>query len=310
MPRSLKTRNGAFFVVREGNSDSSGAMEPIENDVTPSTCESRLQTQVEIYTGDCVLEMSRLSSKYVDVVVTSPPYNRGVAYRSYRDDLEREEYLAWTEEWAAGIGRVLGEDGSFFLNLGAGGDDPLLTHEMILRVAKTGFRLQNTIHWIKAISIDRPDGSVSSRGHFKPINSRRRLNDCHEYVFHLTKSGAVPLDRKAVGVPYADKSNIARWAHCEGEDLRCRGNTWFVPYRTIRSRDKQRPHPATFPVELAERCLRLHGKARPVVMDPFLGIGSAAEAAVRVGAKHFIGFEIDAEYAAFARARISAMAEM
>lgn len=274
-----------------------------------SACEPRCRMRTEIFTEDCVQGMLRLPAGCVDVVVTSPPYNCGIAYRSYSDDLERGEYLAWTEEWVLGVKRVLREEGSLFLNLGECGEDPLLAHEMILRVSKLGFHLQNTIHWIKSISLDQPDGSVISRGHFKPINSRRKLNSCHEYVFHLTKTGAVPLDRKAVGVPYADKSNIARWGHTEGEDRRCRGNTWFVPYRTIRSRDRQRPHPATFPVELAERCVRLHGRPRPVVMDPFLGIGSAGEAAVRVGAVRFIGFEIDIEYADLARARILAAEE-
>jgi len=63
-----------------------------------------------------------------------------------------------------------------------------------------------------------------SVGHFKPINSKRFLNDCHEFVFHFTKSGKAPVDRLAVGVPYADKSNISRWFHTEGKDKRCSGN--------------------------------------------------------------------------------------
>ena len=96
------------------------------------------------------------------------------------------------------------------------------------------FVLQNTIHWIKAITIQDDEGKPVSRGHFKPINSPRYLNDCHEYVFHLTPSGKTPLDRLALGVPYADKSNIARWEHTGGGDLRCRGNTGLS--RTRRSR--------------------------------------------------------------------------
>ena len=55
-----------------------------------------------------------------------------------------------------------------------------------------------------------------SFGHFKPINSPRFLNDCHEYVFHFTKSGRVELNRLALGVPYQDKSNIGRWSHTRG----------------------------------------------------------------------------------------------
>lgn len=158
---------------------------------------------------------------------------------------------------------------------------------------------------MKSISLELEDGSTFSKGHFKPINSRCYLNDCHEYVFHFTKSRKVAIDRLAVGVPYADKSNIARWRHTGGSDRRCGGNIWFVPYRTIRNRAGQRPHPATFPVELAERCILLHGKSNAIVMDPFLGLGASAEAARRQQAAHFIGFEIDPEYAAFAKKRVA-----
>ncbi len=95
-------------------------------------------------------------------------------------------------------------------------------------------------------------------GHYKPINSARFVNDCHEFVFHFTPDGRTPLDRRAIGVRYQDESNIARW-QTGGTNRRCRGNTWFIPYETIQSRDKDRPHPATFPPRLADYCLRLHG---------------------------------------------------
>src|SRR5438105_3554265 len=119
-------------------------------------------------------------------------------------------------------------------------------------------------------------------------------------VFLITKSGCVELNRVALGVPYQDKSNIARWSHSRGKDLRCRGNTWFVPYETIQSREKERPHPATFPVQLAEWCIKLHGPAGAgrieTMLDPFLGIGNSAVAAQLYPVKRFIGFEIDETY--------------
>ena len=154
--------------------------------------------------------------------------------------------------------------------------------------------------------VKRSTGGLATFGHFKPINSPRFLNDCHEYVFHFTKSGRVELNRLALGVPYQDKSNIARWSHTRGKDLRCRGNTWFVPYETIQSREKERPHPATFPVQLAEWCIKLHGASRVrSMLDPFLGIGNSAVAAQRCGVKRFIGFEIDDAYLAEAKRRIA-----
>ena len=273
--------------------------------------------------------MSRLPDESVDLVVTSPPYNLGICYGKYSDTQDRQSYLQWCGEWATQIRRVLKPDGSFFLNIGSAPSNPMLPHEIVMNLRGL-FVLQNTIHWIKSIAIEefcshRPvlgqagfalqaghrSVATNSRsfGHFKPINSKRFLNDCHEYVFHFTKSGCVELNRLALGVPYQDKSNIARWSHSRGKDLRCRGNTWFVPYETIQSREKERPHPATFPVQLAEWCIKLHGPAGAgrieTMLDPFLGIGNSAVAAQLYPVKRFIGFEIDETYLAEAKRRIA-----
>jgi site-specific DNA-methyltransferase (adenine-specific) len=121
------------------------------------------------------------------------------------------------------------------------------------------------------------------------------LNDCHEFIFHFTPAGRTRLDRRSIGVKYQDKSNIGRWRQASS-DLRCRGNTWFIPYETIQSRDRDRPHPATFPSRLPESCIRLHGLSRAgLVVDPFLGLGSTAVACARLGV-NFLGIEMDEHY--------------
>ena len=243
--------------------------------------------------------MASLPEAGVDLVVTSPPYNLGVRYRKYSDRLDRQSYLNWCATWAAGIRRILKPTGSFFLNIGSAPSNPMLPHEIVFQLRDL-FVLQNTIHWIKSIAIDN-----RTFGHFKPISSKRFLNDCHEYIFHFTKTGRVEIDRLALGVPYQDKSNIARWSHTCGRDSRCRGNTWFIPYQTIQSRAKERPHPATFPVQLAEWCIKLHGVSRiRTMLDPFLGIGNSAIAAQKCGVKKFIGFDIDNTYLAVAKRRL------
>jgi site-specific DNA-methyltransferase (adenine-specific) len=255
-----------------------------------------------IHNTDCVSGMKRfLEDGSVDVVVTSPPYNLGTGYRAYDDSIPRSNYLDWMDGWADVVYDVLDEKGSLFLNIGAKPSDPTVPFEVLARM-QNRFRLQNVIHWVKSISIAKDDvgdhpnitGNIGV-GHFKPINSPRFLNDCHEYIFHLTKDRDVKLDRLAIGVEYQDKSNVKRWKSA-GADRRCRGNTWFVPYKTIRSRDKQRPHPATFPMRIPEMCIQLHGvDSTSLVVDPFLGIGSTALACISLGID-FVGFEIDSDY--------------
>ena len=259
---------------------------------------------VTLYRQDCRIGMrSRLDPGSVGVVVTSPPYNLGVRYRSYDDARPRREYLRWIGSVARSVDRVLNERGSFFLNVGGPPKDPWLPWDVAREVGRT-FRLQNVIHWVKSIVIDRASAGKSARltkdlalGHYKPVGSGRFLHGAHEYVFHFSRSGDVALDRLAIGVRYQDQSNVTRWAR-SASDLRCRGNTWFLPYSTIQRRATDRPHPASFPPELPEQCLKLHGVARVgLAVDPFLGIGSSAIAAARLGVP-FVGFEIDDEYLA------------
>jgi site-specific DNA-methyltransferase (adenine-specific) len=254
--------------------------------------------KAHLHCDDCVQGIPlRVERGSVDVCVTSPPYNNGTRYNTYNDALSSEQYLEWTLAWTRVVREALRDDGSLFLNLG--GSRSLLPHEVICAIVQQKiFVLQNTILWVKSIAVpdDTNGGGMIQRGHYKPINSRRFLHDCHEYVFHLTKRGDVTLDRLALGVPYADKSNIARWDHTGGADLHCPGNTWYLPYKTISNRAKDRPHPATFPVELASNCIKLHGRRDSVVLDPFLGIGHCAIAAAQCRAKAFIGFELDPEY--------------
>jgi site-specific DNA-methyltransferase (adenine-specific) len=258
--------------------------------------------------GDCLTVLPTLPESSIDLVVTSPPYNLGINYKSFKDTAPREEFLSWCRQWAVELKRVMTGDASFFLNVGAAPANPLMPHQLILALtdgANPLFTLQNTFHWIKSITIETRSHEQISAGHFKPINSKRFVNDCHEYVFHLTKTGATELDRRAAGVPYQDKSNIARWGHTGGADLRCRGNNWFIPYETINSRDKDRPHPATFPVALVEQCIRLHGKGPATrLLDPFLGIGTSAIAAHRQHIVDFTGIELDAHYLETARERL------
>src|SRR6185437_9118017 len=100
----------------------------------------------------------------------------------------------------------------------------------------------------------------------------------------------VPIDRLAIGVPFKDKSNIARRGHAQ--DKRCAGNVWYIPYETVKSKAQKFNRPAGFPVELPERCIRLTGRDKGVVLDPFLGTGTTLVAAERLGWEG-IGIDID-----------------
>jgi len=251
-----------------------------------------------IYIGDCLKHLANLADDSVDVIVTSPPYNLGIAYRSYNDNLPRNSYLSWLNDVGIQLFRVLKTNGSFFLNAGSTNVDPWLVFD-IGNVFRKHFILQNNIIWIKSISIN--DDTI---GHFKPINSKRFLNQNHETIFHFTKTGKVDIDRLAIGVPYKDKTNIKRRGHLQ--DKRCSGNVWYIPYETIQNKTEKFNHPAGFPLELPKKCIKLHGIENSIVLDPFMGTGTTLVAAHQLG--HMgIGIELDPDYVQTAINRLNAI---
>lgn len=259
-----------------------------------------------IYHMDCLDGLLKLHDASIDVIVTSPPYNIGKPYRSYNDARPRDEYLHWMETIAMNSVHKLKDDGSFFLNVGGRPTEPWIASDIANRFRKH-YVLQNTIHWIKSIAIPKADvGNYRTItddiavGHYQPVNSPRYMSNCHEYIFHFTKTGNVSLHQLAVGVRYQDKTNIGRWKKAQ-KDLRGRGNTWFIPYETIQN---ARAHPTTFPVKLPEMCIKLHGFTNnTLVLDPFMGTGTTAVACQKLNVD-FIGFEVDAAYVALAESRL------
>jgi site-specific DNA-methyltransferase (adenine-specific) len=256
-----------------------------------------------IYCMDCIQGLSQLQNESVDIIITSPPYNIGKKYLTYNDVKPRNEYLDWLENVAFASKPVLKQNGSFFLNVGGKPTDPWVAFDIANRF-RNHFVLQNTIHWIKSIAIPKNDVGAYSAinddiavGHYQPVNSTRYLSNCHEYIFHFTKTGDVRLNHLAIGVKYQDKTNIGRWKKAS-QDLRGRGNTWFIPYKTIQN---ARVHPTIFPVQLPEMCLKLHGfHDTTIVLDPFMGTGSTALACQHLNIS-YIGFEIDTTYVQIAR---------
>jgi site-specific DNA-methyltransferase (adenine-specific) len=247
--------------------------------------------------GDCLEVLPTLQAGAYDVIVTSPPYNLDLGYATYADTRTEQDYLDWMVRVCTELRRVLAPDGSFFLNISGANSRPWLPFELIVRLRPL-FVLQNHITWIKSIVTP-----ADSTGHYKPIGGKRFLNHNHEHIFHLTLDGNVQLDRLAIGVPFKDKSNIARRNHAR--DLRCRGNTWFIPYRTVQAKAGKFNHPGTFPVDLPRWCIRLHGKPAAAVLDPFMGTGTTLVAAALENTPA-TGIDLDQAYVATAAARLAA----
>lgn len=229
-----------------------------------------------------------LDDKSYDAVVTSPPYNIGVDYDSSTDS--REDYVEWSLQWIREAVRVARK--GLMLNIGAKVSSQNQLYRLLGAVASE-FVIQQTWIWNKSIHV-----AGKTYGHFKPVNSDRYCNNTHELVLLINRDGRAVLDKLAVGVPFEDKSNIARFAGNGGRDLRDRGSTWFLPYET---RVEKLPHPATFPEGLAEMMIRVVG-ARSVV-DPFVGSGTTVAVARRLGLE-YAAADLSPEYVRMTEKRL------
>lgn len=219
----------------------------------------------EIHHENCLDQLKKMEDASVDLVVTSPPYK----------DIDGFSY-PMIGEILSELYRVQKMDSLFFLNFGHLAEDKMRPFKVCDLATIVGYKLNDTITWVK--------------NHYKPIQGKRRLNNLTEFIFMLYKGDMPLLNRLAVGIPYADKSNAKRFS--KGLDLKCGGNVWYIDYETITSRDEKLHHDR-FPVELPEKCIKLCGYDVQVVLDPFCGSGTTGVAATKQG-KDFIGIDMNA----------------
>lgn len=247
---------------------------------------------VTLIEGDCLEKLKEMPENSVDIVVTSPPYNIGINYADYTDDKEDDAFLEWMSSISRELARIVKKGGHAFVNVGYTNKKPWISHD-VAQQFRRDWVLQNRFVWVKSISIEN-----KTTGNFKPINSPRYVSLTNEDVYHFTHDGTVAIVRKAIGVPFMHKGNMERFGHVE--DLRCRGNTWFVPFTPINDAGKRGGgHPATFPLELPLMCIRLTGITDGVVMDPFVGSGTVMQAARKCGMRG-VGIDISPTYLAHA----------
>jgi site-specific DNA-methyltransferase (adenine-specific) len=203
----------------------------------------------------------------IDCLITSPPYK------------DRDGY---SNELMARLGLIMNScmnpGARAFVNFGQLREDFGRVFEVPLEIKQGDLRIGQTIIWIKSISIDGP-----CIGHMQPINSSRTLNYAWEFIYTFYRDPEPDIDRLSIGVPFADKSNLTRGGRGTNGDIRCAGDTWFIPYKTT-GRTTKKKHRYEFPEELVERCIKLSNlKPNSIIMDPFSGSGTVASVAKRLG---------------------------
>ena len=229
-------------------------------------------------------KMKHLPDNSVHLMVTSPPYNVG---KDYDRDLDLAAYKALLEEVMAETYRVLVAGGRACVNIANVGRSPYIPlHAYIVEIAQQcGFFMRGEIIWDKGASA----GASCAWGSWRSA-SNPTLRDVHEYILIFCKHTFKrhPIQQNTIG---------------RDSFMECTKSIWR--FNTVSA--KRVGHPAPFPVELPARLIHLYTYVGDIVLDPFMGAGSTAVAARQAG-RHFVGYEIDADYVRLANSRLGLVA--
>ena len=225
-------------------------------------------------------DMSELEDESIDVIITSPPYNRGKAYTSdndeiHDDQMEEGEYLSFLTKIWKECYRVAKKSAVFFLNIGDSASDQGKSEKVAISAANASWTRIQDIVWVK---------SFLGKGHYTPSGGSRRLNNLWEHVYLFVKNkNEYKIDPKAIGIPYTDKSNIGRYSDT---DLRDPGNVWLIPYIKTTGATIKKGHEAPFPIGLPYRCIKMVPNVE-TVLDPFGGTCSTLAACLKLDVRGY-----------------------
>lgn len=252
---------------------------------------------VVLFQGDRLDLMRQLPDKSIKLVVTSPHYNIGKEYEKRRD---LNSYLADQEETIKEAIRILSDDGSICWQVGnhIGKDGEVFPLDALIYTIgkKYGLKLRNRIIW-----------------HFgHGLHCTKRFSGRHETIVWFTKSDNYTFNLDPIRVPqkYPGKKNFKKnekYGTLSGNPLgKNPSDIWEIP-NVKNNHPEKTEHPCQFPIELIERLVLSMTNPGDVVLDPYLGVGSALCAAVIHNRKGF-GSDIMKEYLDIAEERIKAAA--
>jgi site-specific DNA-methyltransferase (adenine-specific) len=252
----------------------------------------------KLFLGDCSEILKTYPSKSVDLIITSPPYSnrRKHSYGGVTPDKYVEWFLPISDE----LYRVLKPRGSFVLNIkeGANGARETYVLELILALKEKGWHWTEEYIWYKTTCM--------------PGKWPNRFRDAWERCLHFTKRKKFKMYQNAVKIPIGDWAKKRMKRLSTNDQMRISSATDSGFGRNLKNWEKRRlvlpdnvlefapvcknhNHSAVFPKELPAWFIKLLSKPGDVVLDPFIGSGTTALAAIELG-RHYSGIELNKQY--------------
>ena len=256
------------------NGESKRKIQYIENDILNENINKIFAKSSE--------RMEELPDCSIHLMVTSPPYNVG---KEYDKNLTLEEYTQLIKNVMKEVYRVLVPGGRACVNIANLGRKPYIPlHSYLIKdMLDVGFLMRGEIIWDKSASAGVSTAWGSWKSAANPI-----LRDVHEYILIFSKED---LSRKMV--------KNRRDTITKDEFLEFTKSIWSLPAESA----KKIGHPAPFHIELPYRLIQLYTFENDVVLDPFIGSGTTAIAAIKTN-RRFVGYDNNPKYGDLANKRI------
>jgi len=234
--------------------------------------------------GDCLTEMKKIPDKSIDLIITSPPYNCGIDYGVYKDNLKWDKYLEWCKNWLLEIQRLLKPDGRFAINvlmeMGIEDNKQRVSPyaELYHLIKDVGFNIFGSPVWT-----DNHRVKYTAWGSWLSVSAPYIYNPYEVIVIGYNNQW------KKIG---KGKSTITK-----NEFMMACSGVW-----KLRTQTKQIT-PACFHKDLPSLCIKLLSYKNDLILDPFMGSGTTGVACKELNRK-FIGIEINKDYYEIAKQRI------
>jgi len=243
----------------------------------------------KIYNEDCLETLKRFDDNFIDLTITSPPYNVNLGnnkynktpYNLYNDNNDHKEYINWLENIFKEIYNKTKNGGRCVINIGNGKNGKIPTQSDIIQ-------FMSNIGWLPMAFIIWDKNTTSNRTAWGSFNSPSSPSfpTPFEFILVFAKNSYKLLEK---GISDLKKEEFISWSNSK----------WVINCE----KKKDINHPAVFPVELPLRCIKMFSWVDSIVYDPFIGSGTTAVACLKTN-RNYIGSEISDEYCEVALNRI------
>jgi site-specific DNA-methyltransferase (adenine-specific) len=239
----------------------------------------------KIEQGDCLKLFKHIPDNSVDVTFADPPFNLKKKYNGYRDSLEIQQYLEWCQKWVGEMVRVTKATGSIFLH----NIPKWLTYYANFLNEIAYFK-----HWISWDAPTSPMGKSLQPSHYGILYYAKELKKNKYYEIRLPHKRC-----RKCGYLLKDYGGKKAKLHPFGPLV---SDVWTDIHRVKHNKYRDE-HPCQLPIHLLERVILMSSDEGDIILDPFIGTGTTAIAAKRLGRK-YIGFELDQEYAQISESKL------